>query len=438
MLLTFLLFLPAAAQAQIPVLNVSTARLSFITSGTSPFPPAQQVRIRNSGSGSLTWRATTSAPWIVLQPADGGTPGTLTVTVDLGSLPAGDYSGRIVVTALGDADDSPAAIDVALTLVAAAKPASEPAPVAREVPSAAAEAPAADRESPSGQIRLSAPIGSRLPVTSALEIGAPPGSRAVAWTARSDQRWLTVEPSRGTTPSSVTVRAAPADLKPGEARATVQFVDNAGTPLLVVPVILTIGRDAVAAAADLAMSSAGLPPATRNLPYSQAIPIKGGTPPYDVRLIQGRLPPGLFLANGALSGVARVPGLFQFVLGVADSSAPPKKVAMPLAIRVVTIFAGTALSVTPPAVGLAFVATQRPPAARLAVSSGGQPLDWHATTDAAWLKLVPSDGVSPGFVQLEVNAQDLAAGTYVATVTVMMEGAPNSPARIPVQLTVRK
>ncbi|MCX6539000.1 MAG: hypothetical protein NT151_08715 [Acidobacteria bacterium] len=37
-----------------------------------------------------------------------------------------------------------------------------------------------------------------------------------------------------------------------------------------------------------------------------------------------------------------------------------------------------------------------------------------------------------------VVTQGLATGSYMATVTVMMEGVSNSPARIPVQLVVRR
>jgi hypothetical protein len=73
----------------------------------------------------------------------------------------------------------------------------------------------------------------------------------------------------------------------------------------------------------------------------------------------------------------------------------------------------------------------------LSVQSVGQPLEWHATTDAEWLRLVPADGMSPGFIQLELLVKDLPAGSYVATVTISMEGVPNSPARIPVQLLRR-
>ena len=340
-LLTFLVLLPGMAEVQIPVLNVSTARLSFITSGTSPFPPSQQVRVRNTGSGSLVWRATTSTPWLRLSPAEGTAPGTLTVTVETPQLAVGDYSGRITVAAVGDADDSPAIIDVSLKLVAAAKMSPEPA--------------------------------------------APPAQSAA--------------PARPVTPA-----------KP-----------EAGAP-----------------ASGLSVSPTTLPPATRNFPYSQAVPIRGGIPPYSVQILQGRLPPGLALANGAISGMSGVPGAYLFALGVMDSSTPPQKIAQQMLLRVITIYQNTALMVVPPAVGIVIAGNQRQQPMRLNISSGGQPLDWHATTDATWLRLIPSDGVSPGILQLDVVTQELAVGSYMATVTVMMEGVPNSPARIPVQLVVRK
>ena len=436
------MLLPGIAEAQIPVLNVSTARLSFITSGTSQFPTSQQVRIRNIGSGSLGWRATTTTPWLRVSPEEGTAPGTLTVTIETAQLGVGDYTGRVTVSATTDADDSPATIDVTLKLVAASKAPPEPAaaPTLPAPPVQPESAPPLPTAGELPQIKLSAPVGSRTVVTGSVEIGAPLGSRSIAWTARSDQRWVTVDPARGTTPSTATVKASPAGLPAGENRATVQFVDSSGAPLLVVPVILTVGADSAAGptTAGLTVSTAGLPAATRNLPYSQAVPVKGGTPPYLVQLMQGRLPPGLALTYGAISGVCRIPGTFQFVLSVMDSSSPPQRIAVPMVLRVLTIYQDTALMVVPPAINILIAGNQPQQPMRLNVSSGAQPLAWHASSDAAWLRVMPADGLSPSIVQLDVITQGLAAGSYVATVTVAMEGVANSPARIPVQLLVRK
>jgi len=447
-LLAFLLLLPRPADAQIPVLSVSTNKLSFLTSGTSQLPPSQQVRIRNAGSGTLGWRATASVPWIQVSPSEGTAPSAVMVSIDTSRLTTGDYSGRVVIEAVGDADDSPATIEVTLRLVSASRaPADQPAqppPVNQPPPAAAPAAPRVDQpaqaaDAESGQVKLQSPIGSRTPVSTVVELSAPPGRGAVAWTARTDSRWITVEPSRGTTPASVSVKASPGDLQPGEQRGTVQFVDLSGMPLLTVPVVLSIGENQPdrQGGTGLTVSPTMMPPATRNMPYTQAIPIKGGRPPYSIRVLQGRLPPGLVLSNGAITGISGAAGSYQFTLGVADSSMPPQTAAPQMWIRVITIYQNTALMVLPPTAAIAVSGNVRPEPTRLAVQSGGQALDWHASTDANWLRLVPSEGISPGFIQLEV-APGLPPGSYYATVTVMMEGVPNSPARIPVQVTVRR
>ena len=98
----------------------------------------------------------------------------------------------------------------------------------------------------------------------------------------------------------------------------------------------------------------------------------------------------------------------------------------------------TALMVLPPSVSMSAWINQRPQAVRLNIQSGGQPLEWHATTDADWLRLIPPGGISPSFIQLEIATTDLAPGAYVATVTISMEGVANSPARIPVQFVVKR
>jgi hypothetical protein len=57
---------------------------------------------------------------------------------------------------------------------------------------------------------------------------------------------------------------------------------------------------------------------------------------------------------------------------------------------------------------------------------------------AAQIPVLPANGTPAGIIQVEVSAEALAPGTYVGTVTVTMEGAPNRPARTPVQVTVQR
>jgi hypothetical protein len=342
-LILSLVLLSAGAVAQIPVLHVSPLSLAFALDGRSPAAP-QRVRIRNLGSGTLTWTVRAAEPWIRVFPRAGSGPATLMVDIDRTRLAPGRYEGRIVIDA-GSADDSP--VSIAVNVEASAMP-------------------EADR-----------------PVRPA---GEPPPSPAAA----------------GPPPPAQPVPEPAPDAAPDPLRIERRV----------------------------------LPPATRNLPYAQALPIAGGTPPYAVRIIEGRLPAGLVLAQGAIAGTARVQGYYPFVVAVKDGASPPVTIAQPMGIRVIILQPDTALVVSPPAIGFRLASRTRDGRAALAVASGRQRLEWTAEANVPWLRLSPASGVSPATIEVVALSGRLSAGTHVGTVTVTMEGAPNSPASIPVQVTV--
>jgi hypothetical protein len=431
-----LALLPALAAAQIPVLSVSPTTLLFVTGAGHSTPAPQQARVQNRGSGTLRWRVTADAEWIRVSPTSGMGDADLSVTIDPSRLRSGKQDGHIRVEAI-DADDSPATITVTAQALTAERARSSPPPAA-----AAAKVP------------LTAAAGSKTPALWAFDLDGP-GGAATNWHLGSDAPWLTAEPPSGRTSTRVNVKADASQLAPGGYQGSVQFFNTAGEPLLVVPVFFTVtaaagvagaaGTPAATSAAakpeqpvPLTIDARMLPPATRNLPYTQVIPVSGGKPPYMMRLVQGRLPVGLVVSNGAVTGMTHFAGNYQFTVGVTDSATPPALVTQAMTLRVIILQIDTALVVDPPAISLVVAGTQRTQRARIGVGSGRQQLDWKASSDAEWLKAVPADGMTPGAVQLEANATGLLPGTYVATVTIVMEGAPNSPARVPVQLTVRK
>ncbi|MCK5606099.1 hypothetical protein KAR91_29640, partial [Candidatus Pacearchaeota archaeon] len=72
-------------------------------------------------------------------------------------------------------------------------------------------------------------------------------------------------------------------------------------------------------------------------------------------------------------------------------------------------------------------------------SAGSQPLDWSVSDNAAWLSLSPSSGSSTGetdSVTVSVNIDGLADGTYNGTITILADGATNSPQTLPITLIV--
>jgi O-glycosyl hydrolase len=77
-------------------------------------------------------------------------------------------------------------------------------------------------------------------------------------------------------------------------------------------------------AAALTISTATLPAAAINVPYSVRLAASGGTPPYAWSIIDGAQPPGLTLnsTNGILSGIPGATGDFNFTVQVSDASQP--------------------------------------------------------------------------------------------------------------------
>jgi hypothetical protein len=292
------------------------------------------------------------------------------------------------------------------------------------------------------------------------------GSGTLHWTARPAVPWLRVSPAAGSGPAVLTVDVDRARLAPGrhEGRITVEAPDADDAPVSISVTVEIVANPAPspsipsaapAAPAAPAAKEAGpppdsgapspgplrigrqvLPPATRNLPYAQAIPVTGGTPPYLIRIVEGRLPAGLVLAHGSISGTARVQGYYTFAVAVTDASTPPVTIAQPLGLRVIILQPDTALVLSPLAIDLRLQGRKRDGRAALFVGSGRQRLEWTASADVPWIRLAPAAGVSPSTLEVVAVAAQLAPGTHLGTVTVTMEGAPNSPASIPVQVTV--
>ena len=100
------------------------------------------------------------------------------------------------------------------------------------------------------------------------------------------------------------------------------------------------------------------------------MPVRGGTPPYVMRVVQGRLPVGLALSNGALTGMTRFPGTYQFTVAVTDSATPAAMVTQAMTLRVIILQTDTALSVDPPAMSLVAAGAQRVQRGRIGVGSG--------------------------------------------------------------------
>src|SRR4029077_6003200 len=92
----------------------------------------------------------------------------------------------------------------------------------------------------------------------------------------------------------------------------------------------------------LAFTSNTMPTAGAGRPYSQNLPVTGGTLPYTASVTSGSLPPGLALSStGVLSGTPTSAGSFTFAVSVNDSSTPVQNATQTLTIAVDTLFITT-------------------------------------------------------------------------------------------------
>ena len=83
--------------------------------------PAQTVRLTQSGAGTVTWTATSTAPWLVVSPTSGSGPATLTISTRFASGLTASQTGSITV-ALTGASNTAGPISVRLTTVSAHGP----------------------------------------------------------------------------------------------------------------------------------------------------------------------------------------------------------------------------------------------------------------------------------------------------------------------------
>lgn len=99
-----------------PVLAVSPARLSFSANfGQQVDPLPAIIHIANTGTGSLTFSASTDAAWLAVTPTGGNAPQSLQVTAMIGALKPGTYTGHVIIKSLG-VSGSPATVDVKFSI----------------------------------------------------------------------------------------------------------------------------------------------------------------------------------------------------------------------------------------------------------------------------------------------------------------------------------
>lgn len=282
----------------------------------------------------------------------------------------------------------------------------------------------------------SSPAGQVLSITNT-------GGGTLSWSAVSSVAWLSVTPSSGSAPSSVTVTPNISGLTAGTHTGAITITSSGATnsPMTIAATLALSAPPAIGLAATTftftgQQGAANPPNQTLNISNTG-----GGTLNWTASKGSAwlTLTPASGTGTGAVtltvSTIGLTAGTYNDVISVTAPGASNSPATASVTLTV-TVPPGIGMSPT----SFAFTGQQggaNPANQTLNLSNtGGGTLTWTASDDAGWLTLSPTSGTGPGAVTLSVNTSGLTAGSYNGVITIGATGASNTPATANVTLTV--
>jgi hypothetical protein len=415
----------ATAAAVPPALSLTPATLSFDVEAGHAAPAAQSLAVSCSGK-AVSYSVSTSSTgrWLSVKVGSGKTPSSISISADPAGLPAGTYSGTVIV-ASPDVANSP--IPVAITLTVE--------------PPALTLAPTA--------LSFTAQAGGVAPAAQLVTTGSSNGTAlGYSLSASSKEAWLSVKQATGTTPKSISISASPAGLSAGTYSGTV-IVDSPGaanspiplpvtftvTPVptfAVSPELLTFAGKAgekAPAAQTITSSSSGAA-----LGYTVSASSTGGW--LSVKSASGTTPePIIVTANPA--GLSAGPHTGTITVTGSGTSSGPQVVGVVFNVTPVDL---PTLAVAPASLAFVVQAGGTSPASQTVVtsSSGKAAINYTVSTvsKGGWLSAEANTGATPGSLKITANPSGLAAGSYTGTVILTSSDATNPSEAVEVSFTV--
>src|SRR3989441_158637 len=207
--------------APAPALSVAPSSLSFSYQQGGSAPASQPIMVTSSSGTQLAYTvAASGGAWLSATPTSGTTPGTVNVSVNPASMAAGTYTGHVTITPSGAGGS---AQTVAVTLVVSA---------------GGGTGNSSLKGSPH-TLQFSYQTGSHMPSAKKLMItsaGAPLSYKA---SYSGGSPWLTVSPTGGTTPGTISVSVNPAGMPAGSHSGTID-VSAPGAKSISVAVTLMV------------------------------------------------------------------------------------------------------------------------------------------------------------------------------------------------------
>jgi uncharacterized protein YjbI with pentapeptide repeats len=174
----------------------------------------------------------------------------------------------------------------------------------------------------------------------------------------------------------------------------------------------------------LIVTSSGLPDTIKNSSYSAQLNAIGGVGALTWSLNSGTLPPGLNISStGAITGVATTPGVYKFIVKVADSAPTPHFDLQQFTIRVADVLAVGAPVISVP------LKVNVVPSVQLGATGGLPSFSWSLLS-----------GTLPPGTTLNSNGtlsgKPISQGTFTFTVQVKDSGTIQQTASGPISLSV--
>jgi hypothetical protein len=413
-----IVFSIAPAQAGL-VASPGSLTFSGLQGGSNP--PTQLISV--SSNVKTTFNVTSDSAWLSATPASGTTPNSLSVTAAVGTLTAGTYSGKLTITPTSPAGPAQA-VSVTFTI--------STSPVLSVSPSS---------------LSFSAVAGGSNPASQSVQI-TNTGAGTLSFTDSKSQSWLTVSPSSGSAPATLTASVNISGLQAGTYTDSIQVsAAGAQSSPQTVSVTLTISTSPVLSVSPSSLSFSAV--AGGSNPASQTVQITnagGGTLSFTASKSQSWLTvspssgsaPATLTASVNISGLQA--GTYTDSITVTGQGAQnsPRTVSVTLTISAHS--SGPVLAVSRLSLSFSAVAGGSSPTSQSVqvTNTGAGTLFFTASQSQSWLVVYPPSGTAPATLTVGINVNGLQAGTYTDSITVTGQGAQNSPQTISVTLNVSR
>ncbi len=217
---------------------------------------------------------------------------------------------------------------------------------------------------------------------------------------------------------------------PGNYTVTLKATD-AALQSVNVPLNLTVG--------PLSVTPLVFPNGVTGVPYTAALTVSGGTPPYSFALSDSDMPVGL-TGNpvGSLSGTPQFPGIYSINVLISDSATPRNVLYRSFTVGIDRAGQAPAIGISPTAAQMNYVLTGPDPLpVPINITSTSAGLTYTAMVSGIpGASLSAVGGSAPGTLNLSLNTTGLAAGQYAGVVAVNAVSSTNVYQGVPFVVTV--